>query len=66
MNHSPGLHSEGSHAVTEQAGASVARLTLSQSGLLAPLIGLLFGGLSRRYVTMESEGLRRRAEESGE
>ena len=37
-------------------GASVARLTLSQSGLLAPLIGL-FGGLSRRYVTMESEGV---------
>ncbi|WP_202513189.1 hypothetical protein [Streptomyces sp. SID3343] len=37
-------------------------LTLQQSGLLAPVVGMLAGGLTRRYLRMEAEGLKQRSE----
>jgi uncharacterized membrane protein len=61
----PGLLSVGGHRV-DAAGDGASRVTLSitWSGVLAPVIGLLFGKLSRRYVEMEARGLKRRCEGS--
>ena len=60
----PGVTSIGDHRVESRAGGgSTATLVLKQKGLAAPLIALLFGGLIRRYVKMEAEGLKRRSEE---
>jgi uncharacterized protein YndB with AHSA1/START domain len=42
-------------------GVSV-RLAIDERGPLAPLARLLVGRLGRRYVQMEAEGLKRRAE----
>lgn len=59
----PGLLSVGRHRV-EVAGDGAARVMLSitWSGVLAPVVGWLFGKLSRRYVAMEAQGLKRRCE----
>jgi hypothetical protein len=37
-------------------------LSFGWSGWLAPLIRLLYGGLSRRYLETEAQGLKRRRE----
>ena len=62
-NVTPGLTSVGRHRV-DASGAAGSRVTLSiaWSGVLAPLIRALYGGLSRRYVDTEAEGLKRRCE----
>jgi uncharacterized membrane protein len=62
-NVSTGLKSVGGHGV-ERTGPHSSRVTLSVdwSGWLAPLIRLVYGRLSRGYVDMEAEGLKRRAE----
>jgi uncharacterized membrane protein len=59
----PGLRSVGRHGV-EASGeqGSRATLSISWSGPLAPLIRLLLGNLSRRYVELEAQGLKRRGE----
>jgi uncharacterized membrane protein len=54
----PGVVTTGAHILTESAGTVSAHLTLDQKGPAAPLIGLLYGRLTRRYVTMEAEGLK--------
>lgn len=73
-NKSPGLTSEGDHVV-EMAPAgesgsvgdrSLVTLRLSQRGPLAGVLGLLYGGLTRRYVDLEAEGLKRRCETGGD
>ncbi|MEW2352763.1 SRPBCC family protein [Spirillospora sp. NPDC029432] len=58
----PGVVTTGGHIVTAGPAGTTARLTLTQRGPAAPLIGLLYGRLSRRYVTMEAAGLKRLAE----
>ncbi|MEU5608706.1 hypothetical protein AB0H03_08140 [Streptomyces sparsogenes] len=40
-------------------------LGIGQTGLLAPLVGLLTGWQRRRYVEVEAMSMKRRAEESG-
>lgn len=59
----PGLTSIGGHRI-EALGNERCRVVLSLEwkGPLAPLINLIYGGLSRRYVTTEAEGLKRRSE----
>ena len=59
----PGLLSVGGHRV-DAAGEHASRVTLSLtwSGPLAAVMRLLFGKLSRRYVEMEAQGLKRRCE----
>ncbi|GAA2458361.1 hypothetical protein GCM10010191_92850 [Actinomadura vinacea] len=59
---SPGVVTSGAHILTESADKVSARLTLDQKGAGAPLIGLLYGRLTRRYVTMEAEGLKKTSE----
>jgi uncharacterized membrane protein len=65
QNTAPGLKSVASHRV-DAAGDLASRITLSimWSGPLAPVFRLLFGKLSRRYVEMEAQGLKRRCEAS--
>jgi hypothetical protein len=58
-----GLTSIGRHRVEAQGSdRSTVRLSLEWKGMLAPLINLIYGDLSRRYVDTEAEGLKRRAE----
>ncbi|MEO3828671.1 SRPBCC family protein [Actinomadura sp. B10D3] len=60
---SPGVRTIGGHHVTRTpGGTTTVRLTLDQTGALAPAIALFAGGLTRRYVTMEAEGLKAKAE----
>lgn len=61
----PGLTTTAIHELGSAPGGPVTvRLVLDQSGPLAPLIAVLTGRLSRRYVNMEIQGLKRRAESS--
>ncbi len=59
----PGLLSVGRHRV-DATGHDTSRVTLSLAwrGLLAPVIRLLFGTLSRHYVALEAQGLKRQCE----
>ncbi|MFD0852858.1 SRPBCC family protein [Actinomadura adrarensis] len=59
----PGMVTIGGHYLSASTSGKVtARLTIDQKGMAAPLIGLLYGRLVRRYVTQEAEGLKRLAE----
>jgi uncharacterized membrane protein len=61
----PGLRSVGRHRVDGVGdGASRVTLSLIWSGPLTPVVRLLYGNLSRRYVEMEAQGLKRRCESS--
>lgn len=59
-----GVRSVGVHRlhVNPDGGVTVT-LGIRQTGLLAPLVGLLTGGMTRRYVQLEALGLKRRCEE---
>jgi uncharacterized protein YndB with AHSA1/START domain len=60
---SPGVTTTGGHhVVSREDGHATVRLTLDQTGVLAPLVGLFAARLARRYVTLEAEGLKRRCE----
>jgi uncharacterized membrane protein len=59
----PGLTTMAGHRLEPDGDGSRVRLTLEWRGPLAPLIRLLYGGLSRHYVDLEAEGLKRRAEQ---
>jgi len=60
----PGVKAVAGHRV-EAAGPARTRVTLSfrWTGWLAPLIRLLFGKLSQRYVQVEAESLKQRCEQ---
>ena len=60
---SPGVTTVADHRVTP-AGPGVVKVTLGirRSRPLAPVIDALFGRITRRYVAMEAEGLKRRCE----
>ncbi len=59
---SPGVFVTGSHVVEPHGAGSIARLSVDQKGLLGRLIGMLTADLTRRYVEMEAQGLKRRSE----
>ena len=58
-----GITSVAGHRV-EALGEGGARLTLTldMRGLLIPVIGLFYKGLTNRYMTREAEGMKRAAE----
>ena len=54
----PGSLAVGEHEVTPTGDASCeVRLMLDQTGPVGSLVGLLYRGLTRRYVQMEADGL---------
>lgn len=59
-----GVTTVGTHATDDVDGGRRSRLTLglTQSGVLAPLVGLLLGRRTRRYVALELAGLKAAAE----
>lgn len=60
---SPGVTTVAGHVLTEHPDGTVTvRHILDQTGPLAPLAALLLGRLSRRYVQLEAEGLKRKSE----
>ena len=60
---STGVTTVGSHVVKATANNRVTvTLGIHQSGALAPVIGLLTSRTTRRYLTMEAEGLKLRCE----
>ncbi|MCT2585556.1 SRPBCC family protein [Actinophytocola gossypii] len=60
-----GVRTAGTHEVEALDGGARSRLTLglTQRGALAPLIRLLLGRRSRRYVGLEAAGLKAAAED---
>jgi len=59
----PGITSVADHQLSPGPDDTVTvRLSVRQTGPLAPLLGLLASGLTRRYVNMEAEGLKRYCE----
>ncbi|WP_433478059.1 SRPBCC family protein [Spirillospora sp. CA-142024] len=59
----PGVATTAVHEIVSSAGGTVtARLIIDQTGPLAPVLGLLTGRLTRRYVTMEANGLKTKAQ----
>ncbi|GAA4967718.1 hypothetical protein GCM10023205_35880 [Yinghuangia aomiensis] len=62
---SPGVTTTASHAVeARDAAGSTLTLGIHQTGFGAPLAGLLMGRQTRRYVGIEAESTKRRAEEA--
>jgi uncharacterized membrane protein len=57
-----GMTTAGGHVVEASGEGAVITLTLREHGPLAPLMNVVMGRLSRRYVTMEMEGFRKTAE----
>jgi len=58
----PGFRTTASHRIRPGEPGSIVTLVLDQDGLLGQLIGRLMAGLTNRYLTMEGNGLRDRAE----
>jgi uncharacterized protein YndB with AHSA1/START domain len=52
------------HLIDPVAGGSRVTLSVEFSGPLGGLVAWLYGGLTRRYVRMEAEGLKRRSEQA--
>jgi hypothetical protein len=60
----PLLTSVAGHRLDPDGEGCTLTLTLEQNGLVAPVINLLYGKLTDRYLDMESQGLKARAEGS--
>lgn len=60
---SPGVTTTAVHAMTATENGVTVRLTLDQKGPLAGVFSLITGRLTRRYVTMEANGLKNKAEQ---
>ena len=59
---SPGLRMSASHSIEHQGAGSRVVLSLELAGFIAPLVSRLYGGLMERYITTESQGLKKRSE----
>ncbi|MEV7805403.1 SRPBCC family protein [Microbispora sp. NPDC088329] len=57
-----GVTTLATHVLTPRDGGVSVLLGIDQSGPLAPLMSLLIGGRTRRYVRTEAESLKRRCE----
>jgi hypothetical protein len=57
---SAGVTTIASHVLTPGPGnTSTLTLSIERTGLLAPLVDLIWAGLTRRYVDMEAAGMKR-------
>lgn len=64
VSRAPGALVTGDHDVAPSGTGSRARLAIRYEGPVGRIVGWIFAGITRRYVTMESEGLKRRTEAS--
>jgi hypothetical protein len=58
----PGVRTDGDHVIEPVGTGSRVTLSLRFSGFLAPLVGRIYRGLSRRYLSLEAQGLKARCE----
>lgn len=58
----PGLTFSADHVITPTTQGSRVRLFAEFSGLLAPIVGAIYGKKTRAYVMTEGESLKKRAE----
>lgn len=59
---SPGGRSVADHRIEAAVGGSHVILSIEMSGPVGAVVSRLYGGLTRRYLQMEAEGLKRRSE----
>jgi hypothetical protein len=59
---SPGLRVAAFHEITATPGGSTLRLAVDQTGFLALTMGLFTRSMTRRYLAMEAEAMKKRAE----
>jgi uncharacterized membrane protein len=59
----PGVRTTASHRIQPAESGSVVTLALHQHGLVGGLIGRFTAGLTNRYLAMEGNGLKDRAEQ---
>lgn len=60
----PGVRTVGRHVVEPRGAGSTARSILEQHGPLGLILGTIYAGLTRRYLAMESAGLKARCEQT--
>ena len=58
----PGVRVLGRHHIEPAAAGSRVTLSIQYSGLLGHVLGRLIAGINRRYIALEADGLKRRAE----
>jgi hypothetical protein len=58
----PGARTTAHHRIEPSGSGTEVTLRLTQQGPLGLLVGALTGGLTRRYLEMETSGLKRRCE----
>jgi uncharacterized membrane protein len=63
VTENPGVRTIGKHSVEARKDGCQVALTIQFTGLLARLMGRLYGKRCREYLAMECEGLRKRCEE---
>ena len=59
---SPGLRMTAGHSIEAHGTGSRVALSFELSGCIAPLVSRLYGSLIERYMTTESQGLKKRSE----
>jgi uncharacterized membrane protein len=58
----PGLCMKAGHLIERQGAGSRVELSFELSGLIAPVVSRLYGGLIEQYLTIESRGLKLRVD----
>lgn len=59
----PGVHSTAVHQVASAgSGTSQLHLSIDQEGALGGLVSRLYRGMTERYINLEANGIKRRAE----
>lgn len=62
ISRSPGLVAVARHAIERRAEGSRVTLTIRFDGLVAPVVGVLAGSLTNKYLGFEAAGLKARCE----
>ena len=58
----PGVRVVGRHRVDPASSGSRVTLSIQYSGVIGNLLGRMIGSISRRYIALEADGLKRRVE----